>query len=334
MVVGVAVVVLASGGGGGLVADTRGAGTTMPSPTSLGTPIASSATPAARPSGSQASASPSASVSPGVSAEPSQRPIGFVVVGSTTLYYAADGTVVPVPAVDGLKIRINAGKAEYRAVQANPYGLGAGAYAGEFRPLVAAGQIDGSSAQTGGLVLVPGVVTRLISDQLASTKPDVPRWLVALPVDIRTSAGSVAVSYDQFGQIGSSSAPRVEIRYTGSLPVVEADPFNGGYHVLVEGVTATDWQIIDPVRLSLPADKIDPALAMNQLVVYGSGVPTSGEKLIRRDIGHDGKVRVGQVMLSAASSVSVSLVVAGSHADLDPDKVLRIGDAPVFVASS
>jgi hypothetical protein len=255
-------------------------------------------------------------------------------VGSTTFYYAADGTVMPVPTVAGLRVGINAGKAEYRAVQSNPYGLGAGAYAGEFRPLVAAGQIDGSSAQTGGLVLVPGVVARLISDQLASTKPDVPRWVVALPVDIRTSAGSVSVSYDQFGQIGSSNAPRVEIRYSGSLPVVEAVPSNGGYHVLVEGVTATDWQIIDPVRLSLPADKIDPALAMNQLVVYGSGVPTSAGKLIRRDIGHDGKVRVGQVMLSAASSVSISLVVAESHADLGPDKVLMVGTVPVFVASS
>jgi hypothetical protein len=334
MVVGVAVVVQASGGGGGLVADTGGAGTTMPRPTSLSTPTAASATPAARPSGSQTSASPSASASPGVSAEPSQRQGGFVVVGSTTFYYAADGTVMPVPTVAGLRVGINAGKAEYRAVQSNPYGLGAGAYAGEFRPLVAAGQIDGSSAQTGGLVLVPGVVARLISDQLASTKPDVPRWVVALPVDIRTSAGSVSVSYDQFGQIGSSNAPRVEIRYSGSLPVVEAVPSNGGYHVLVEGVTATDWQIIDPVRLSLPADKIDPALAMNQLVVYGSGVPTSAGKLIRRDIGHDGKVRVGQVMLSAASSVSISLVVAESHADLGPDKVLMVGTVPVFVASS
>jgi hypothetical protein len=334
MVVGVAVVVQASGGGGGLVAVTGGAGTTTPRPTALDTPTAASATPAARPSGSQVSASPSASASPRFSVEPSQRPIGFVVVGTTTLYYAADGTVIPVPAVDGLTIRINAGKAEYRAVQSNPYGLGAGAYAGEFRPLVSAGQIDGSSAQTGGLVLVPGVVARLISDQLASVKPDVPRWVVALPVDIRTSAGSVAISYDRFGQIGSSNAPRVEIRYTGSLPVVEAVPANGGYHVLVEGVTATDWQVIDPVRLSLPADKIDPALAMNQLVIYGIGVPTSGGKLIRRDIGHDGKVRLGQVMLSASSSVSISLVVAGSHADLDPDRVLRVGDVPVFVASS
>jgi hypothetical protein len=39
-------------------------------------------------------------------------------------------------------------------------------------------------------------------------------------------------------------------------------------------------------------------------------------------------------MLSAASEVSVSLVVNGSRADLGPDKILTVGDVPVFVASS
>jgi hypothetical protein len=39
-------------------------------------------------------------------------------------------------------------------------------------------------------------------------------------------------------------------------------------------------------------------------------------------------------MLYAKSSVSVSLVVEGSHLDLGPDKVLTVGDVPVFVAKS
>lgn len=39
-------------------------------------------------------------------------------------------------------------------------------------------------------------------------------------------------------------------------------------------------------------------------------------------------------MLSATSSVSVSLVVDGSRMDLGPDKVLTVGDVPVFVAKS
>jgi hypothetical protein len=39
-------------------------------------------------------------------------------------------------------------------------------------------------------------------------------------------------------------------------------------------------------------------------------------------------------MLVAGGDVSVSLVVAGSRAELGPDKVLSVGDVPVFVASN
>jgi hypothetical protein len=38
-------------------------------------------------------------------------------------------------------------------------------------------------------------------------------------------------------------------------------------------------------------------------------------------------------MLTASDEVSVSLVVNGSRADLGPDRVLKVGDVPVFVAS-
>jgi hypothetical protein len=68
---------------------------------------------------------------------------------------------------------------------------------------------------------------------------------------------------------------------------------------------------------------------MNQLLIYGSGAPS-----VSRDILYDQPVAVGQTMLSAASEVSVSLVVNGSRADLGPDKILTVGDVPVFVASS
>jgi hypothetical protein len=39
-------------------------------------------------------------------------------------------------------------------------------------------------------------------------------------------------------------------------------------------------------------------------------------------------------MLITAGSVSVSLAVPGSRADIGPDNILSIGDVPVFVASS
>jgi hypothetical protein len=39
-------------------------------------------------------------------------------------------------------------------------------------------------------------------------------------------------------------------------------------------------------------------------------------------------------MLSASGEVSVSLAVQASRLDLGPDRILKVGDVPVFVASS
>jgi hypothetical protein len=240
---------------------------------------------------------------------------------------------VPVPTIDGLEADLQSGKAVYQATSSNTYGLATGAYAGEFRPDVTAARDDGSTTQTGGVVLAGRVVTKMIADRLAAIKAG-PRWIVALPVDIRSAASAVAVSYDRFGQVGLIAAPRVEVSFTGSLPVVESIPTNGGYHVLVENLAATAWQVIDPVRLSLSPDAIDSTHAINELVVYGAGLPMNGAKPIRRDVVHDGRVPTGQPMLVTAGNVSVSLVVPGSHSDIGPDNILSIGDVPVFVASS
>jgi hypothetical protein len=197
------------------------------------------------------------------------------------------------------------------------------------------GQADGSSAETGGIVLAGPVVLKMISDELASIKSDSDRWIVALPVDIRPSTASmVDVSFDQFGLAGWSNTPRVVVRFSGSLPVVETIPTNGGFHVLVEQIGVTAWQVIDPVRLSLPPGAIDSAHAMNQLLLYGDGTPAIPGAKVPRDTLVDGAVAVGTPMLTATSDVSVSLVVNGSRADLGPDKILSVGDVPVFVASS
>ena len=270
---------------------------------------------------------PSASPSASVSAGPTSHLTGFVWQDTGFVYYAADGSLIPVMPVAGLEIRVEKGRATYWALSSNRYGLQSGSYAGEFMPLVTMGQADGSSAATGGIVLDGHVVARLISDKLASITSDADRWIVALPVDIRTSSTSVDVSFDKLGLAGWSNTPRVIVRFSGSLPVVEANPTNGGFHVLVETLGVTAWQVIDPVRLTLPPGVIDPAHAMNQLLIYGSGTPST-----QHDVLFDRRAAVGQVMLVAASDVSVSLVVNGSRADLGPDKVLSVGDVPVFVA--
>lgn len=333
--VGVAAVVFDSGfvvGG----AATGSARASVPPPSAP--PI--SASPIARPtarlgSGAPGTPRPSASATPTASVEPSERVTGFVQQGDGFAYYAADGSTIPVMPVPGLEVQIQSGKAYYYALAGNRYGLKAGSYAGQFMPLVTMGQADGSSAETGGIVLAGPVVSKLISDALASIKSDPDRWIVALPVDIRTSAASmVDVSFDQFGLAGWSNTPRVVVSYTGSLPVVEAVPTNGGFHVLVEQLGVTAWQVIDPVRLSLPPGAIDPTHAMNQLLVYGNGTPTIPGKKVPRDTLVDGAVAMGTPMLTATSDVSVSLVVNGSREDFGPDKILYVGDVPVFVASN
>jgi hypothetical protein len=334
--IGVAAVVFDAGFSGNGGATTRGSGTATPG---LSTPPAS-ASPTTLPSASIGSGvpgtpQPSESASPDTSAGPSQHPTGFAQQGDGIVYLAADGTVIPVPLVPGLGLQITEGRAIYSVLASNRYGLTAGSYAGEFLPLVTMGQADGSSAETGGLVLGGVIVSKLISDQLAAITVDQDRWIVALPVDIRGAGKSmVDVSFDQFGLAGWSNTPRVLVRFPGTMPVVESVPSNGGFHVLVEGLGVTSWQVIDPARLSLPASGIDPAHAMNQLLVYGSGSPTLNGDQVRRDILFDRRASVGQLMVAATGDVSVSLVVDGSRADLGPDKILTVGGVPVFVAEN
>ena len=306
------------------------------------TPTPHASAPSIRPSGTLVSSGPSGSGSstpssvppsptPDVSADASGHSAVFVQVGDGFAYRADDGTQVPVPAVPGLEVRIQSGRAIYYALASNRFLLKTGSYAGEFMPLVTMGQPDGSSAQTGGLVLAGPVVSRMVTDRLATATSDLDRWVVALPVDIRKAAGTtVSVAFDKFGLAGWSNTPRVVVRFSGSLPIVEAVPTNGGFHVLVEQLGVTSWQVVDPIRLGLPTDAIDPVHAMNQLLVYGNGIPS----VTHDPPPFDGKAAVGSLMLSASGDVSVSLVVDGSRADLGPDKVLTVGDVPVFVASS
>ena len=337
--VGVAALVFDSGLSGGDRATISHAGTTPPAPNS--TPAGPS--PTVRPSRSAGAGSgtpaPSVSSSPAASPSPSGQRIGFSQQGSALIYYAADGTVVPVADVPGCEVRLESGKAVYYALATNKFGLKTGSYAGEFKPLVAMGQADGSKAVTGGVVMAGPVAAAMIVDRLAAIPATDDKWVVALPVDIRTTSSLVTVSFDQFGLSGWSPTPRVVVTFPGSLPVVEINPNNEGFHVLLEALGVTAWQVIDPKRLTMAPDAIDPVYAMNQLLIYGNGTPAiPGVSGVPHDTLYDRKPAnpfpVGQVMLTATTDVSVSLVVNGSRADLGPDKILTIGDVPVFVARS
>jgi hypothetical protein len=335
VIVGAATLVFDAGAGGdGGVPSPGGSATGSAAPASQAiSPLLSSSAVAVSPrsSGSGASASASASVAPSteVSPSPSANLAAFVRTSNGIVWRGSDGTIVPVPEVAGLAAQLQSGRVIFYAAPSNKYGLKNGSYAGEFMPLVTMGREDGSSAQTGGLALAGPVVARMVNDALAAA-PEADRWIVALPVDIRQSARTqVSVSFDRHGLTGWSNTPRVVVRFSGTLPVVEAVPANNGFHVLVEGLGGPRWQVIDPLRLTLPTDAIDPAHAMNELLIYGSGVPS-----VARDTFFDVRAAMGSVIVHVNGEVSVSLVVPGSRADLGPDKVLTVGDVPVFVASS
>ena len=301
---------------------------------SLGSQRSSSpVVPSTTPSGSLPSGSPvpGVSSSPSVSPSPSAHVPGFAESNGLLVYYASDGTIVPVQIVPGLRAELREGKAKYYALAGNRYGLAAGSYAGEFKPNVAMEQANGSTAQTGGVVLVGAVTSKLIADDLASVSVPLDRWVVALPVDITSEAitDEVSVTFDDFGLHGWSDTPRVAIHFAGSLPLANVIPSNGGYHVLVEQLGVTAWQVIDPIRLKLSQSELDPANLMNELLIYGNGKPS-----VQTNVYVNGRVPVGRKMLTVSDEVSVSLVVNGSRADFPTSRVLAVGDVPVFVASS
>jgi hypothetical protein len=333
IVAGVAAVAIDSGFyGGGTPTASRGQTGSQSSTYSIATPTptaSGSTTSGPITSGPPGETPAVATPPPSPIPSPTAHPPGFAMRGDTLVYYASDGTVVPVQPVAGLRTALVEGRVLYYALASNRYNLKTGSYAGEFDPNVTMQQADGSSAQTGGIVLVGPAANRLIADNLASISAPSQRWIVALPVDIRNATKTVDIAFDQYGLHGWSDTPRVVVRFAGQLPVVNVIPNNAGYHVLVEQLGVTAWQVIDPTRLGLSATKLDPDHPMNELLVYGSGTPG-----VRKSVLVDRRVAVGQPMLTASDEVSVSLVVRGSRADLGPDRVLQVGDVPVFVASS
>jgi len=176
-------------------------------------------------------------------------PAGLHDRGGSLVYYAADGTVVPSSRSRVCAPRWSRASAVLRAAS-NRYGLKAESYAGEFDPNVTMQQADGSSAdrwdRTGRIGREPPY-RRQAGD-----------YLHPCPALERGSAGGHQSRHqDGRCQLRSIRPSRLvghaarRRRFSGPLPVVNAIPNNAGYHVLVEQLGVTAWQVIDPVRLGL-----------------------------------------------------------------------------------
>ena len=144
--------------------------------------------------------------------------MGFTQTEEGIVYYAEDGTAVPVAEVPGLQAEVHGSRVLYYALPGNHYNLIDGSYAGEFKPDVTMQQADGSSTQSGAIVAVGPVASRLLSDRLAAIENPADRWLIALPVDIRGEGPEVRVGFDSFGLHGWSDTPRVVVTFPGSPP--------------------------------------------------------------------------------------------------------------------
>jgi hypothetical protein len=105
--------------------------------------------------------------------------------------------VLEVPEIAGLEATLAEGKVTYQAFAGNPYGLKAGAYAGRFNPYVREQQQDGSVVPTGGVGLVPAVVSKLMQAKMAAIPRQADKWIIPVPLAQATRDSDIKIAYVQ-----------------------------------------------------------------------------------------------------------------------------------------
>lgn len=151
---------------------------------------------------------PTAIPTPAPTAGYTEGPAGIV-------YQLSDGTVLAVPEIAGLEATLADGKVTYQASAGNPYGLKAGAYAGRFNPYVSDQQQDGSVVQTGGVGLVPAVVSKLMRDKMAAIPVQADKWTTPIPLAGATESSDVKITY----VLGSHDVTMAKVDFQGELTV-------------------------------------------------------------------------------------------------------------------
>lgn len=203
----IALIVLLTIGGGGLLVATGPLRSTATS----GSPSAAMARASAGATSTQTESpmpSPTTSPTPAPTAGYTEVPAGIV-------YQLPDGTVLAVPEIAGLDATLAAGKVTYVASAGNPYGLTAGAYAGRFNPYVSDQQQDGHVVPTGGVGLVPVVVSNLMRAKMAAIPRQADKWIIPIPLAGATESSDVKITY----VLGSHNVTMAEVDFQGELTV-------------------------------------------------------------------------------------------------------------------
>jgi len=213
-------------------------------------------------------------------------------------------------------------------LSSNPYGLRLAPTPANSWPNVAMQQADGSSAQTGGIVLVGPVASRLIANKVASYAVQADR------LD-RGSAGGHQGRRQVRKRHVRSVRPTGWLDTRGSLsssPVscpCQHHPATPVTHVLVEQLGSRPGRSSTRPGSACRLAVLDPKHLMNELLVYGTGTPSA-----HTDVAFNRAVPVGRQMLSATTEVSVLPGGPRQPGRSGPDRVLTVNGVPVFVASS
>ena len=288
---------------------------------------ASSSSPASAPIPSIApSASPTTTAAPTPTPTPSPIPVGYSTGADGSLTYTTTtGAALKVPVIPGLVAGLADGKVTYTALASNPYGLKMGAYAGQFAPDVTVG-----SAPTGGVVLEGAVVAKLITDRLAAIPAQKDKWVIPLPVDIRGTKSTVAVTTDNGGFPDWKPTPRVLVSFAGSAPLVNPRPQNEGYRIVLSDQAAETWLFCDPYLVLRLNGGIVPGHEMSFVVTYGTDKTD-----ISSQIEHGESVSVGYKVAEIWSNASIVIGTnVGGYLAIGADKLLNVAQVPVFIAAN
>jgi hypothetical protein len=296
-----------------LVAACGSAATASPSSTATAQP---SPTATATPSPSPVPATPSPT------AVPTAAPTGYETQPDGTIYWYTDsGDREAVPAIDGLTAEVQGGKTLYTAKAGNSFGLKAGAYAGAFIRYVKV-----EDKQTGGVVLEPQVVNKLIQDKLATIPNQADKWVAPIPLNITDATADTDVAISFASDVRTNHLEVATVHFRTTLEVTDIVPGTSGIEIWTNMYYGNTYltEFSDTHR-----DGIALGAEMSYLFVSGNfegALPSMATPVT---------TSFGSSICKATGSIVVALVGSGTDGrDLTPDKALYVpnADVPVFVA--
>ena len=281
-------------------------GTVTPSPTLEVTPVVTPS-PTATPT-----PTPTPTPSPTPSPVPSPE---FVQTGSGIEYQAGDGTTLAVPEIPGLVASLAGSKVTYAALASNPYGLKAGAYAGWFNPDVSEQQQDGSVEPTGGVGLVPAVVSKLMQAKMSATPRQADKWIIPIPLAGATSASDIKITYVP----NTFNVTMAEVDFSGDLQLT--NPFLLSKQVAVSGNAHYGMSLFDYYRFESAdnAKTFRPGQEAHYVAVYGDFDGLTPSTKLAKVFGDE--------VCTISSTVYLTYSDSTTYLPVDRSKILHVAPA-------